>query len=42
MDSMHWKDVIGTLAGDDTIICIVKSENQAIGLVTELKKLIKK
>lgn len=42
MDSMHWKDVVGTLAGDDTIICIVKSENQAIGLVTELKKLIKK
>lgn len=42
MDSMHWKDVVGTLAGDDTFICIVKSENQAVGLVSELKKFVKK
>ena len=42
MDSMHWKDVVGTLAGDDTLICIVKGESQAVGLVAELKKLIKK
>lgn len=42
MDSMHWKEVVGTLAGDDTIICIVKDESRAVGLVTELKKLIKK
>ncbi len=42
MDSMHWKDVVGTLAGDDTMICIVKDESRAVGLVTELKKLIKK
>ena len=42
MDSMHWKDVVGTLAGDDTFVCFVKNESQAVGLVTELKKLIRK
>ncbi len=42
MDSMHWKDVVGTLAGDDTLLCIVKGESQAVGLVAELKKLIRK
>lgn len=40
MDSLHWETVVGTLAGDDTFICITKDENQSVGLVTELKKLI--
>ena len=39
MDSIQWKDIVGTLAGDDTFICIMKDESQAVGLVTELKKL---
>ena len=41
MDSLHWDEVVGTLAGDDTFICITKDEGQAVGLVTELKKLLK-
>ena len=40
MDSMHWDTIVGTLAGDDTFICIVKDEEQAIDLTTELKKLL--
>lgn len=39
MDSMPWKNIVGTLAGEDTFICIMKSEDQAVGLVAELKKL---
>ena len=38
MDSMHWSQVIGTLAGDDTLICIVTGEREAEDLVLELKK----
>ncbi len=38
MDSLHWRQVIGTLAGDDTFICIVTSERDAEDLVLELKK----
>lgn len=41
MDSLHWDNVMGTIAGDDTFICITKDENQAIDLVTELKKLLR-
>ncbi len=41
MDSLHWETIVGTLAGDDTFICITKEESQSVGLVTELKKLIK-
>lgn len=38
MDSLHWPTVIGTLAGDDTFVCITKSPDQAVALVEELKK----
>lgn len=41
MDSMHWGSVVGTLAGEDTFLCITKDENQAIDLVTELRKLLR-
>lgn len=40
MDSLHWNNVIATLAGDDTFICITKTEEHAVGLTVELKKLL--
>ena len=40
MDSLHWSQVIGTLAGDDTFICIVTGEREAEDLVIELKKML--
>lgn len=42
LDSVSFKDVVGTLAGEDTFVCFVKSEDRAIGLVAELKKLSKR
>ena len=42
MDGMHFKGVIGTLAGDDTFLCITKDEESAIELVAECKKMMKK
>jgi arginine repressor len=41
MDSLHWNHVIGTVAGDDTILCITKSEAQSVELTAELKKLLR-
>lgn len=40
MDSLHWDNVMATLAGDDTYICITKSEEYAVGLTSELKKML--
>lgn len=42
MDSIHWDTIVGTLAGDDTIFIVVRSESNAISLVSELTKLIHK
>lgn len=38
MDSLHWPSVIGTLAGDDTFVCITKTPENAAALADELKK----
>ncbi len=40
MDSLHWDQVIGTLAGDDTFICVVTNQQDAEDLVLELKKMM--
>lgn len=39
MDSMHWDGIVGTLAGDDTIFAVMRSESRAVSFVAELKKL---
>ena len=40
MDSMEWQGVVGTLAGDDTILIVMRNEEAAIDLVAQLKKLL--
>ena len=39
MDSLQWESVVGTLAGEDTFVCITRSTESAVELVEELKKL---
>ena len=39
MDSLRRGDIVGTISGDDTFLCVMKDENKAIDLVTDLKKL---
>ncbi len=37
VDSMEDDDIMGTIAGDDTIFCAVKSEEKAIAFIDRLK-----
>lgn len=37
LDSMENSEVMGTIAGDDTIFCVVKTEQKAIKLMERLK-----
>lgn len=39
LDSMEFGEILGTLAGDDTIFIIAKSENDAIVLTNKLRGL---
>jgi len=36
LDEMKFPEILGTVAGDDTVICVVKSEAQAAALVERL------
>ena len=42
LDSIEWKGVVGTLAGDDTIFILMRDEASATEFVSQLKKLMKK
>lgn len=38
IDSMQWKEVLGTIAGDDTIFVLCRSENAARNFTLNLEK----
>ncbi len=37
LDSMENSEIMGTIAGDDTIFCVVKNESRAVKLAENLK-----
>lgn len=40
LDGLHFSPIVGTIAGDDTIFCVVRTEEDAIDLVKEIRKII--
>ena len=40
LDSMSWPDIVGTLAGDDTVFIITRNEESAQRLTQKLNELI--
>jgi transcriptional regulator of arginine metabolism len=42
LDSIHWQGVVGTLAGDDTILCVMRDKTSATDFMKQLQKLIDK
>lgn len=38
LDSMDNAEIMGSIAGDDTIFCVVKSEEKAVKIVEKLKQ----
>lgn len=41
LDEMGWPQIIGSIAGDDTIMCAVKTNEDAQELLRQLNKVIK-
>ncbi len=41
LDNMKIRDVVGSIAGDDTIFVLLRNEQQALKLVSEIKQNIK-
>ena len=39
LDSIHWDGLVGTIAGDDTILLVMKDETSAKNITDDLNKL---
>ena len=40
LDGMHFNEIVGTIAGDDTIMCAIKSVDDTYRLMDKLKKIL--
>ena len=42
IDAMKFQEVVGSIAGDDTIICIIRDDEEAIKIMKKLRKIVGK
>ncbi len=40
LDSMQENDIVGTLAGDDTVFCLFKTQQEAASIMEKLYRII--
>ena len=40
LDALKWPEILGSIAGDDTIMCAAKSSEQATGVVEKLQSIL--
>lgn len=40
IDEMHWKEIVGSIAGDDTVMCAVRSVDDTIVVMDKIRKLV--
>lgn len=41
LDSMHWPEVLGTLAGDNTVLLIIRSNEETITVTNRIREMMK-
>lgn len=42
LDAMQWSEVAGCIAGDDTIMCAIRSTEDTIGVMEKISKIVEK
>lgn len=42
LDSMHWHEIVGSIAGDDTIMCAVRSVDDTVKIMGKIGGILKK
>ncbi len=42
LDSMHWHEIVGSIAGDDTIMCAVRSVDDTVKIMRKIRSILKK
>ena len=41
LNSMHWPEVLGTLAGDNTVLLIIRSNEETITVTSRIREMMK-
>ncbi len=41
LDSLHWSEILGSLAGDNTILLIIRTESEVAAVMGRLQQMIK-
>lgn len=41
LDNMHWPEVLGTLAGDNTVLLIIRSNEETITVTSRIREMMK-
>ncbi|MEE1086005.1 MAG: arginine repressor [Schaedlerella sp.] len=42
VDAMKWKEVVGSIAGDDTIMCAIRSTEDTVEVMNKIRKIVSK
>ena len=42
VDAMKWKEGVGCIAGDDTIMCAVRSVDETVAVMEKIRKIVSK
>ncbi len=42
LDNIGWKEIVGCIAGDDTVMCAIRTAEDTLSVMEELKKIIGK
>lgn len=42
IDAMKWKEVVGSIAGDDTIMCAIRSVDDTVEVMEKIRKIVAK
>ena len=40
IDAMKFQEMVGSIAGDDTIICIIRDDEEAVKIMEKLRKIV--
>ena len=41
LDALNWKEILGSIAGDDTVMCVARDSEQAQNVAERLKGILK-
>ncbi len=40
LDNIGWKEIVGCIAGDDTLLCVIRTEADTAAVMEELRKIL--